>query len=89
MCPVMTAAVRKIGVAVIGFSILTCGVALIVLPGPAVLVIPLGLAILAREFLWAHKLLGQIKELLRQLKARARQLLGHPSVGGFFAFLGP
>ena len=44
---------RKVAVAVIGSTVLLFGIALIVLPGPAFVVIPLGLAILATEFLWA------------------------------------
>jgi uncharacterized protein (TIGR02611 family) len=62
--------VRKAAVAVIGLTVLGFGVVLILLPGPATLVIPLGLAILATEFLWARKLLGPIRNLLRRLKAR-------------------
>ena len=62
---------RKVVVAVIGATVLAFGVALIVLPGPAVVVIPLGLAILGTEFLWAQK-------LLRHLKVRAQQMLGKP-----------
>jgi Putative transmembrane protein (PGPGW) len=72
----MTFPIRKVGVAVAGFGVLTFGVALIVLPGPAIVVIPLGLAILAKEFLWARKLLDEIKQLLRRLKARAVQAFG-------------
>lgn len=53
---------RKIAVAVIGASILAFGVALIVLPGPAFIVIPLGLKVLAIEFLWARRLLGRLRE---------------------------
>jgi predicted tellurium resistance membrane protein TerC len=45
---------RKVVVAVIGATVLALGVALIVLPGPAVVVIPLGLALLGTEFLWAR-----------------------------------
>ena len=67
---------RKVMVAVIGLTVLAFGVALIVLPGPAILVIPLGLAILATEFLWAGKLLRRLGKPLRELKARARQMLG-------------
>jgi Putative transmembrane protein (PGPGW) len=47
--------------------VLLAGVALIVLPGPAVLVIPLGLAILATEFTWARKLLDRTKARLTQV----------------------
>ena len=60
---------RKAVVAVIGLSVLAFGVALIVLPGPAFVVIPAGLAILATEFLWARR-------LLRDVKARAERALG-------------
>jgi len=48
---------RRIIVAVIGFTVLLIGVAMIVLPGPAIVVIPLGLAILATEFVWARRVL--------------------------------
>ena len=53
---------RKVGVAVAGGSLLALGVALIFLPGPAVIVIPLGLALLATEFHWAGRLLRHLKE---------------------------
>jgi hypothetical protein len=48
--------VRKLIVAVIGSTIVLFGLALTVLPGPAIVVIPLGLAILATEFAWARRL---------------------------------
>ena len=47
---------------------LVAGVALIVLPGPAVLVIPLGFAILATEFPWARRLLDRGKARVLSLK---------------------
>ena len=49
--------VRKVAVAVIGTTVLLFGVALIVLPGPAIVVIPLGFAILASEFAWARRII--------------------------------
>lgn len=67
---------RKVAVAVIGLSVLGFGVALIVLPGPGVIVILLGLAILATEFIWARKLLPPIRGVLRRLKDRAQQVFG-------------
>jgi Putative transmembrane protein (PGPGW) len=48
--------------------VLVAGVALIVLPGPAVLVIPLGFAILATEFHWARRLLDRAKAPVLRLK---------------------
>ena len=53
---------RKVAVAVIGSTVLAIGIALIVLPGPAFVVIPLGLAILATEFLWARRLLHRVRQ---------------------------
>jgi len=48
-------------VALLGGSVLLVGLALVVLPGPAVVVIPVGLAILATEFVWARRWLARIK----------------------------
>ena len=58
--------VKRLIVAVIGFTILGIGIAMIVLPGPAILVIPLGLSILATEFVWAKKLLEKVKSKLKR-----------------------
>ena len=58
-------AVRRIVVAVVGSTILLVGVALIVLPGPAFLVIPVGLAVLALEFEWARRALRRAREMWR------------------------
>ena len=52
---------RRAVVAVIGFTVLLIGFAMVVLPGPAVVVIPLGLAILATEFVWARRLLDRAR----------------------------
>lgn len=59
---------RRLIVTVIGFTILMAGVAMIVLPGPAVVVIPVGLAILATEFIWARKLLVAVKERIERFR---------------------
>ncbi len=48
---------RKLIVAVIGTTVVLFGLTLIVLPGPAVVVVPLGLALLATEFAWARRLI--------------------------------
>ncbi len=40
--------------AAVGFTVLTGGVAMLVLPGPALAVIPIGLFLLALEFQWAE-----------------------------------
>jgi tellurite resistance protein TerC len=58
---------RRIAVAVVGGTVLAIGVALIVLPGPAFVVIPLGLAILGLEFAWARAWLRKVKDHSRDL----------------------
>lgn len=65
-------AARKIAVAIVGAAVLIAGVALIVLPGPAFVVIPAGLAILATEFLWARRLLRYAKDRAVGLVRRRR-----------------
>ena len=55
---------KQIIVAVIGATVLLAGIFMIVLPGPAVLMIPAGLAILASEFVWARRLLRKVKKLI-------------------------
>ena len=49
--------VRKVVYSVLGITILLIGVFMIVLPGPAIVVIPLGLAILAGEYAWARRVI--------------------------------
>ena len=55
--------IRRFVVAIVGFTVLLIGVALLVLPGPAFIVIPLGLAILATEFVWARALLKRARNM--------------------------
>lgn len=56
-------AVRRFVVGVVGATILLGGVCLLVLPGPAFVVIPIGLAVLAIEFEWARRMLRRAREL--------------------------
>ncbi len=58
---------------IIGGSVLLLGIALLFLPGPAILVIPLGLAILAGELVWARRWLNKVKETLSWGKGEKRQ----------------
>lgn len=69
---------RTIAITVAGFSVLSVGVALLVVPvpGTSVVVFSLGLAILAREFQWAQRLLDRSMAALRSLAAGARRLFG-------------
>jgi uncharacterized protein (TIGR02611 family) len=53
---------KRLIVTIVGVTVLGIGIAMIVLPGPAIIVIPIGLAILATEFVWARSLLHKIKD---------------------------
>jgi uncharacterized protein (TIGR02611 family) len=64
---------RQVVVFVLGISVLAVGIVMIVAPGPAVLVIPLGLAILATEFLWARRVLDSLKKRLADAHAATAQ----------------
>ena len=54
--------IRKLVIFLIGISIVLIGCVLFFTPGPAIIVIPVGLAVLATEFIWAKKLLKKFKE---------------------------
>jgi uncharacterized protein (TIGR02611 family) len=55
--------VRRIIVSVVGATVLLIGIALLVLPGPAFIVIPIGLAILATEYAWARHWLRKVRQI--------------------------
>ncbi|HUR87211.1 MAG TPA: PGPGW domain-containing protein [Solirubrobacteraceae bacterium] len=54
-------AVRALYV-VVGFTLVAAGIAMLILPGPAFVVIPIGLALLSLEFAWAEDLLHRALE---------------------------
>ena len=60
------ARLKKIVVTIIGFTILVLGIILIVFPGPAFIVIPIGLGILATEYVWAKNLFEKLKSRLHK-----------------------
>jgi len=55
-------AARRMVVLVVGGTVLLLGVAMLVLPGPGLIVAPAGLAILATEFIWARRLLARVRD---------------------------
>lgn len=63
---------RRIVIGIVGASVLLLGVIMIVTPGPALAVIPLGLAILAIEFVWARRWLQKLREMISQRNANGR-----------------
>jgi uncharacterized protein (TIGR02611 family) len=59
--------------AIAGFTLLLGGVAMLVLPGPAFVVIPIGLAILSLEFTWAERLLDRSLEEAAKAQKKAAE----------------
>ncbi len=64
---------KRVLVATLGFSVLIVGIIMIITPGPAVVVIPAGLAILAVEFSWARRWLRRTKALTRMAVKRSKR----------------
>jgi uncharacterized protein (TIGR02611 family) len=67
---------RQLFILLIGLTVLLMGVVMIVLPGPSILIIPLGLAILSIEFAWARRWLAKFKSYLPKRKPKANAATG-------------
>lgn len=72
-------AARRIVVAIVGATVVLLGIVMIVTPGPALVVIPVGLAILAIEFTWARRWLKRLRETISNgmANSRARRAENH------------
>jgi len=55
---------RRIVISIVGATVLLLGIIMLVTPGPAFVVIPVGLAILAIEFVWARQWLRKLREFI-------------------------
>ncbi len=65
---------RRLVVLVVGLTVLAFGIALLVLPGPAFVVIPIGLGILSLEFVWARVWLKKLRQTAEAAAQRVRQM---------------
>ena len=72
-------AARRIAIAVLGSTVLVLGIVTIVAPGPALIVIPIGLAILGIEFAWARLWLKRLRRTISNTfsKGRAKKAEAH------------
>ncbi len=70
---------RRIAVAIVGVTVVVLGIIMIVTPGPALVVIPVGLAILSIEFTWARLWLKKLRQAIsnNNLNGRARRAERH------------
>jgi len=75
---------KRIGVEAVGWLLIVAGIAALVLPGPGLLMVFGGLAILSQQYEWAERRLAPIK--FRALKGAAESVETYPrivaSVGG-------
>lgn len=63
---------RRLGTAVLGGALLGVGAALLVLPGPGLVLVVAGLSVLARQYEWAHRLHTRALARVRPRRAVAR-----------------
>jgi uncharacterized protein (TIGR02611 family) len=63
---------KRVGITVAGFSLIVLGAVMLVLPGPGLLTIVAGLAVLATEYAWAERALASAKRRARAAAAKAR-----------------
>jgi len=72
-------AARRIVIGVVGATVVVLGVVMLVTPGPAFVVIPIGLAILSLEFTWARIWLRKLRRVISNSgrSDRARRAEAH------------
>jgi tellurite resistance protein TerC len=72
-------AARRIVIAVVGFTVVILGLVMFVGPGPGLIVLPLGLAILGLEFAWARLWLRKLRRVIsnNSLNGRNRRAEAH------------
>lgn len=63
---------KKILVSIIGGIILIVGIVMIIVPGPAYLIIPAGLGILGTEYMWAKRLHHKLKDKVNNFLKKKR-----------------
>lgn len=62
---------RRVVVTLLGFLVVLVGLALLLLPGPGLLVVALGFAILGTEFLWAWRMQRYVRTKARHAGRKA------------------
>ena len=59
---------KRIAVSVVGFALVLVGLVMFVTPGPGILVLIAGLAVLATEYAWARRALDSAKHRAARAK---------------------
>lgn len=63
---------RRVAVSIVGGTILLLGLVMVVTPGPAVVMIPVGLAVLGLEFAWARAWLKRVRHSISSGNSKRR-----------------
>lgn len=69
----ITYAAKKAGITLLGVALLVVGIILLVLPGPGILVIILGLIVLSWEYEWARRHLDKARRLQQKAADKAKK----------------
>ena len=64
---------KRIAVTIVGFTLIAVGLVLLVFPGPGILVIIAGLAVLATQYAWAQSALDRTKRYAQGAGSRLRR----------------
>ncbi|MGH2759593.1 MAG: PGPGW domain-containing protein [Actinomycetota bacterium] len=64
---------KRIAVSIVGFALVAIGLVLLVLPGPGILVVLAGLAVLATQYAWARRALDEVKKRASGATKRLRR----------------
>lgn len=64
--------IKRIVIGVVGTTVVIIGIIMIVTPGPAIVVIPIGLAILGLEFAWARRWLKVVRDKTEERLKKAK-----------------
>jgi uncharacterized protein (TIGR02611 family) len=79
--------VFRIGFGIVGMLVLLGGLVMLVTPGPAFVLIPIGLAMLSLEFVWAERLLEKSLEQAQIAQEKAAQTTRTQRILGALAAL--
>ena len=66
--------IKRIIVTVVGSTILVGGVLMFFTPGPAIVVIPVGLAVLGTEYAWARRWLRNARKMARKAVSQTQRI---------------
>jgi uncharacterized protein (TIGR02611 family) len=69
---------KRLAITIVGFVLIVGGLLLLVLPGPGMLVIIAGLAVLGTEYMWARRALEMAKTKAKEAAGRIRRKKGQP-----------